>query len=540
MKKCRVCLFLALFTGIQIASAQNPMGGLLEAADRLSADLPRLLKVPGGPPDELRLGEILFDTAAVQLGSLFADLIANRLTGRIDLEGTAVKRQKSPNFSKTSERSETVESEERSIWLLSGSLYPVGVDYLLVVRLTGEGGEQIRGWEFALDSKGITEYLHAPGRMNSGMLPGRFEPNDEPSEAVTLDLPFSEEGLFLGGGDEDWFAIDVSAEDVEGGLFLEVSTTGDFDTRLELYAPGELNWARADNDDTDELNALIRHPLTESGVWYLKVVGYSSGTGGYYGLKAALSEGEAAENEPDEGASRAGALILGDGPLERSIDYIGDVDWFRIKLARALESSELLRVETFGARDMMIELSDDEGRRVIEDDDSGYEYNAMIAASGLEAGDYYVTAAAYGGETGPYAVSAKITVPVRDSFESDDSPASASALNVDDASSGLRQRTFFPMGDIDWVRFNVEESGYYLMITEGAVDTTMELYDEKVNPVEENDDDGEDYNAAIQRRLTPGTWYLKLSAYGGTVPEEFYTLSVKRIDESARDGEAER
>lgn len=513
------------------------MGGLLEAADRLASDIPRLLNVPGGPPDELRLGEILFDTAAVQLGHLFGDLIANRLTGRIDLESTAVQRQKSPNSSKTSEPSE---SGGRSVWVLSGSLYPVGVDYLLVVRLTAAGGEQIRGWEFALDSKGITEYLHTPGRMNSGMLPGRFEPNDEPAEAVILDLPFSEEGLFLGMGDEDWFAIDAGPEDVKAGRFLEFSTTGDLDTRLELYAPGELDWVRADNDDTDELNALIRHPLTESGMWYLKVVGYSSGTGGYYGLKAALSEGEAAENEPDEGASRAGALILGDGRLERSIDYIGDTDWFRIKLARALESSELLRVETFGAKDMMIELSDDQGRSIINDDDSGYEYNAMIAASGLEAGNYYVTAAAYGDETGPYAVSAKITVPVRDSFESDDSPASASALNLDDAPRAVRQRTFFPMGDIDWVRFNVEDSGYYLMTTEGAADTTMELYDERVNPVEANDDDGEDYNAAIQRHLTPGTWYLKLSPYGGTVPEEFYTLLVKRVDEAVRGGEAER
>lgn len=77
-------------------------------------------------------------------------------------------------------------------------------------------------------------------------------------------------------------------------------------------------------------------------------------------------------------------------------------------------------------------------------------------------------------------------------------------------------------------KFTAEERGYYRMTTEGAVDTTMELYDEKGNPVEENDDDGEGYNAAIERLLDAGTWYLKISPYGGTVPEGFYTLSVKR------------
>ena len=523
MKKYRVFLFTVLFILIQTASAQTPMGGLIEAADRIAADIPRLLDTPGGPPDELRLGDILFDTAAVQLGSLFADLIANRLTRGADFEPAVVKRR---DFSPSPDP--PAAPDNPSFRLLSGSIYPVGADYLLVMRLTDPEDRQIRGWEFALESRGITEYLHAPGRMNSGMLPGRFEPNDEPGEAAILNLPFDEEGLFLAGGDEDWFALDVSPGHVESGLFLEAATTGVFDTRLELYAPGQPEWVRAANDDTEELNALIRHPLTESGTWYLKAAGYASNSSGYYGLKAALAQGDPAPGEPDEAPSLAADLPLGTAGLEKRIDYVGDIDWFRIELPRALKSSELLRIETAGAEDTLLELRNRRGRLITADDDSGYEYNAMVAAGGLEAGDFYVTAAAYGGETGPYTVSAKITVPVRDAFESDDSRASASFFDVNDADLRPRRRSFFPMGDIDWVRFIVEERGYYRMTTEGAVDTTMELYDEKGNPVEENDDDGEGYNAAIERLLDAGTWYLKILPYGGTVPEGFYTLSVKR------------
>ena len=66
------------------------------------------------------------------------------------------------------------------------------------------------------------------------------------------------------------------------------------------------------------------------------------------------------------------------------------------------------------------------------------------------------------------------------------------------------------------------------MRTQGSLDTYMELYDSQGNMIEENDD-GDDYNAMIERRLTPGKYYIMVSPYGTASPDDIYELSVESI-----------
>ena len=56
----------------------------------------------------------------------------------------------------------------------------------------------------------------------------------------------------------------------------------------------------------------------------------------------------------------------------------------------------------------------------------------------------------------------------------------------------------------------------------------MELYDGNGNMIEENDD-GDDYNAIIDRNLSPGTYYINVYPYGSAGPDDIYELSVEQI-----------
>jgi hypothetical protein len=175
--------------------------------------------------------------------------------------------------------------------------------------------------------------------------------------------------------------------------------------------------------------------------------------------------------------------------------------------------------------DLMMVLSDENGNYIMEDDDSGEDNNPMIMAGGLEAGTYFLVVSAFSGETGPYEIMANVTVPVRDEYEDDNSMITASRIAVNQAP---QRRTFSPIGDVDWVSFDTVSEGVYSIGTRGDLDTYLELYDGDGYLVEENDD-GEDFNARIERSLNPGTYYLSVSSYGGAGPDDPYELFVETL-----------
>ena len=241
-----------------IVFGQTPIGGIFEAVDRLAADLPRVLEGRG----DLLLGGIALNGVPVQLGDLFADLTANRLTARSGFDGGVVKQHISPQY-----------PPDQASWTLSGSLYPAGLGYLLVVQLLDTDGIHLRGWEFVLEAEGIEDLLSASVPVTTAVPWDRFEPNDEPDSAVFLELPFHGDGLILDGGDEDWFAIEVAPNRGDSVLILNAATTGNTETYLELYdEDGDLV---EKNDDYDDYNALIYRYLSP-GTWFLRISPYGS------------------------------------------------------------------------------------------------------------------------------------------------------------------------------------------------------------------------------------------------------------------------
>jgi len=84
------------------------------------------------------------------------------------------------------------------------------------------------------------------------------------------------------------------------------------------------------------------------------------------------------------------------------------------------------------------------------------------------------------------------------------------------------------MDDTDWVKFEIVNEGRYLIRTAGDLDTYMVLYDGRGDMIEENDD-GDDYNAMIERYLSPGTYYINVYPYSSAGPDDIYELSVEPV-----------
>ncbi len=507
----RIVLILLLVSAAAMLPAETVMSGLFEAADQVSSDLPGILRAEG----DLLIDGISYNQTQIKLGDLLADLSANRLAGRSGFRPNVIKHYSALQY-----------PPAQAYWTLSGNLYDAGAGYLLIIQLLeNENGAQLKGWEFALSPDGINDLLQPSVLASTAGAWDRLEPNNVSEEATFIELPFYEDGLTLGDGDEDWFVFDAPETSGNTVMILEAATGGVMDTYMELYSPDDLSWARAEDDDTDGGNAVIQYPLTEPGSWYIKVRSYSMDEEGEYNLTVTLREDVLGPGEPDEGQDLATLLNVGSVPLAKQIDYGNDVDWFRINLLRPLGRDEVLRIETMSNLDLLMELTDEYDGYILDDDDSGQDNNPMIMASGLDAGTYYLTVSGYSGESGPYEIMANIMIPVRDEFEDDNSMISASRINADGIS---QRRSFSPMGDVDWIQFDISTEGIYRMKTDGDIDTYMELYDGQGNLVEENDD-GDDYNATIERLLTPGTYYIMVSPYGTASPDDSYEVTISPV-----------
>ncbi|MCG8452802.1 MAG: PPC domain-containing protein [Spirochaetales bacterium] len=486
------CVFL-FTTGL---FAETVVTGLMTAADTVVGDLPTLT-LSGG---DLLVDSIQFNGASVKLGDLFSDLLANRLaTSGVRI--TAIKRYDSPEY-----------PPGQAQWLMEGTLYDVGEEYLLVLQMKENGtSSTLFGWEFMVSKQGSQALLVSSTGLADQEW-DRFEPNNNREAASLVLPPFEANDLVLGEGDEDWFSIDVPAPESGKIFILDAATTGSLDTYLELYGPGAEEWPWFENDDDDGSNARIIVPLERPGIWYLKVRGYSENESGAYGLSIQFSTEELGAGEPNDNAEQSLPLELGEAEKTNGIiDYVNDQDWYQFELPRNLDSSEVLSLQTFGSLDTVLTLYDQFEGEVIRDDDSGADSNAHLMISNLEPGVYYVAVSAFGESVGQYQLQGELLIPQRDEFEPDDGMGEASLYLLGESP---QVRTFSPFGDEDWIGFEIVENDYYIIQTTGDLDTYMELYDEEGNLIEENDDGDEGYNAVIERRLSPGQYIVKITPYG--------------------------
>ena len=108
-----------------------------------------------------------------------------------------------------------------------------------------------------------------------------------------------------------------------------------------------------------------------------------------------------------------------------------------------------------------------------------------------------------------------------DIYESDNTSSGATTIAV-----GAVQTHSITAGDVDWVKFTISTAGTYTLQTSGAGDTYMYVYDSSLSQLDNDDDDGADRNARIQRYFSAGTYYAQIKGYSSTTTIDSYRLAL--------------
>lgn len=233
-------------------------------------------------------------------------------------------------------------------------------------------------------------------------------PDDYPADMTTIGT-LSPGGSVVGeievADDEDWFAIYMEAG-ISYAIDLEGVPTGMgtlSDPYLYLYDEDgfEVAW---DDDGGTDFNSRLAYTPDFSGTYYIGASAFSSATGTY-----TLSAEEFFDDYPDD-VNTHGTLAAG-GSVNGDIEVAGDADWFAIYLEAGtayvfdLEGS----VTGMGSlSDPYLVLWDAEGYEIDWNDDGGTDFNSRLTFTPSYSDTYYLSAEAYGSNTGTYTLSATV------------------------------------------------------------------------------------------------------------------------------------
>jgi hypothetical protein len=125
--------------------------------------------------------------------------------------------------------------------------------------------------------------------INVALVTGESEPNDAYGQAQSVSPPISVLGAINPGGDQDWFAVTLSADDtIRAETMVSPGYTG-MDTILYLYDTDGSTVLTSDDDGGSGTFSLYEHTVSAAGTYYVVVTGYSSSTVGNYMLQLDLN-----------------------------------------------------------------------------------------------------------------------------------------------------------------------------------------------------------------------------------------------------------
>ena len=195
---------------------------------------------------------------------------------------------------------------------------------------------------------------------------------------------------------EEWYSVRTTE-----ACFLIVDTMGEFDTYLEAYDSSN-NLISEDDDGGIDTNARLEI-YAESGRTYLiKIKGYDNSERGPYRILASMDP-VSAETDRNTDRSRAITLRLGEANpiIFRSTD---ESRWYRYEKSQA---GSTFVVRTKGSLDTNLTLYDFNGNEIDSDDDSGDNYNALVAES-EHSGTIYIEVKTYKGRMGRTSLHAEL------------------------------------------------------------------------------------------------------------------------------------
>lgn len=370
---------------------------------------------------------------------------------------------------------------------------------------------------------------------------GGGDPNDvsdDPAyaQSVALDSVVSGGRLHV-EGDHDWFVIGVNGipTGIDGIPAVTVYTSGSSDTYIEVYGPDSYSTFLNENDDGGEnTNASITFEVVNNQTYWILVRGFGDSSTGSYDLHVETSVIEPDLYEPNDDMSSAIPVDPAGEDIFASLRPAGDVDWYEIDIVSILEGaasadSLSLAVETVSDMDTVMSVYDSNNNEIAYNDDGGDFNNARVLVPLNIEGPLFVEVHGYGDWVeGDYQLVISINEMITDEYEPDDQQGQAQSVEI---GAQPQLRSFSSDSDVDWIRLEISADEYpsgaaVRMYTNGDIDTYMILYDRSESELARSDDDGFAYNAMIDRRLAPGTYYVEVyPLYLDTMNGE-YTFAV--------------
>ena len=379
--------------------------------------------------------------------------------------------------------------------------------------------------------------LMALGFAPTGWAQDRDPPGDSSTQAqLAVGAPV--DGQISPAGDSDWYRLHV-----ERGQSYHITLDGvvndttaqPVDPTLTIY--GADGQQLAFNDDANgSLNSALDYAPTQSGDVFVEAKAFSdTATGPYHlAVTASVLPADAVGND-----ASTRARITAGAPVNGSLDYGGDVDWYRFS-ARTGQMYTITLAGTQGAAnplaDPLLRVLDSRGTEIASNDDSEGSLNSSLNFIPSRGGDVFVSAQSFGDQgAGAYTLN-----------------IAASALPPDDASAdvGTRGRAIigshtegsldYP-GDHDWYRVQLTQAQSYRFGLNGSgapgglhgsalSDPLLRIRDARGQELAMDDDGGEGFNSYLEFTApSSGIYYLDAQAFDASATGH-YTLTAAAGD----------
>jgi len=312
------------------------------------------------------------------------------------------------------------------------------------------------------------------------------------------------------------------------GQRLEATLRSDaFDAYLEVYAPGVIDTALAEDDDGlgEGTDSRLRFTAPSDGVYTLRARTFSGGDGGDYRL--ALSERPAAAPAPRPSAIRVGATARGRLADNSPVD--DDDNAFAAYSFRASANQRFaisMKSEDFDSLVRVGQMTRGSFVELAKNDDGGDGLNSYLVFTAPEAGDYVIRATSFSSDS-----SGAFTV----SLENGPPPLRAEPIRIGDAITGaIRADTGVNDEGVKAgaYRFNARAGQRVdIQASSTSLDTYLELFDASGNSLGSDDDGaGDGTNSRLFHTFdADGVYTVQVRNYSGSKTGS-YSL---RLDEAA-------
>lgn len=377
-----------------------------------------------------------------------------------------------------------------------------------------------------VEARGFTDQAVGAYRLSveAGPAPADDVGNDAASRGrVTAGNAVS--GVLESEGDVDWYRLSARV-----GQRYRINLSGADGSNQALGDPmlrvvaGDGAELASNDDSENSLNSMVEWTPSQNGDVFVEASAFGGAAIGAYTLSVA------AERAPTDAIAGSrvthGRIALG-GSVTNALDFVGDTDWWRIRL----QEGQTYRFTLSGNKDATTPLADPvlairnaSGEELATDDDGGEGFNSYLEFTAPSSGQFYLEARPFGADmTGGYTLTAA----------QGDIPADASTDATLSAEGDYREGALSPTGDKDWYRLNLTEGqGLRITVTSaegetGLGDPLVVLYGPDGAEVARDDDSGEGLNAWLEYvAATAGAYHLEVRGFSEEIAEGRYAIQI--------------